>query len=134
MGDNHTRGVVLIPRSRVNLAGALVACAGAVWVLATSACSPYSAYYHQGQKAELRHDYDQAVIDYGKAVEHSPQNSKYKISEKLARAKAGEYHLRRGRELEVEGRLDEAAGEFTRAYKIDSSNETAKQELAKVLA
>jgi general secretion pathway protein D len=117
----------------VTWGGALVACAGVVWTLATSGCSPYSSYYHQGEKAELRHDYDQAVIDYGKAVEHSPENSKYKISEKLARAKAGQYHLARGRELESQGQLDEAAGEFTRAYKIDPTNETAKQELTKVL-
>ena len=123
----------MVPRSRVKWGGTLVACAGAVWVLATSGCSPYSSYYHQGQKAELHHDYDQAVIDYGKAVEHSPENSKYKISEKLARAKAGQYHLARGRELESQGQLDEAAGEYTRAYKIDPTNEAAKQELAKVL-
>jgi general secretion pathway protein D len=103
-------------------------------VLATSGCSPYSSYYHQGEKAERRHDYDQAVIDYSKAVEHSPENSKYKISEKLARAKASQAHLAKGRELVSQGQLDEAAGEFTSAYKIDPTNETAKQELAKVLA
>jgi len=124
----------LVPRSRVKWGGALLACAGAVWVLATPGCSPYSSYYHQGEKAELRHDYDQAVIDYGKAVEHSPDNSKYKISEKLARAKASQHHLARGRELESQGQLDEAAGEYTSAYKIDPTNETARQELAKVLA
>jgi general secretion pathway protein D len=123
----------LIPRSRVNWGCALAAGAGAVWVLASAGCSPYSSYYHEGQKAELRKDYDQAVIDYGKALEHTPQNSKYKISEKLAREKAGQQHLARGRELVAEGRLDEAAGEFTRGYKIDPTNETAKQELARVL-
>jgi general secretion pathway protein D len=123
----------LVPRSRVSLGRALAAGAGVVWVLATAGCSPDSAYFRQGRKAELRKDYDDAVIDYAKAVQRSPENAKYQIREKLARDKAGQYHLGRGQQLLSEGRLDEAAGEFERAAKIDPTNETARQELAKVL-
>jgi len=118
----------------MNLGRLLAAGAAAVWVFATVACSPDSAYFRQGRKAEFRKDYDDAVIDYSKAVERSPENAKYQIHEKLARDKAGQYHLGRGRELLAEGRLDEASGEFERAAKIDPTNETARQELAKVLA
>jgi general secretion pathway protein D len=124
----------LIARARVSLGRTLAAGTGAVWVLATIACSPDSAYFRQGRKAELRKDYDDAVIDYAKAVQRAPENAKYQIREKLARDSAGQQHLARGRELLSEGRLDEAAGEFDRAAKIDPTNETARQELAKVMA
>ncbi len=124
----------MIPRSKVNSGVALAAGAGVVWVLATVACSPDSAYFRQGRKAELRKDYDDAVIDYEKAVQRAPENAKYQIREKLARDEAGQYHLRLGQQLLSEGRLDEAAGEFDRAAKIDPTNETAKQELARVMA
>lgn len=113
---------------------ALAAGAGAVWILATAGCSPDSAYFRQGQKAELRKDYDDAVIDYQKAVQRAPENAKYQIREKLARDKAGQYHFARGQQLLAEDRLDESAGEFDRASKIDPTNQAAKQQLARVMA
>ena len=127
------RGDRLIPRLGTGKGRALALAGGAVWVLATAACNPESAAYQQGRKAELKRDYDTAVIDYRKALQASPENPKYLISEKLARTKAGNFHLAQGAELLAEGRTDEAAGEYDRASKIDPTNETAKQQLRKLL-
>ncbi|HEY6293858.1 MAG TPA: secretin N-terminal domain-containing protein [Terriglobia bacterium] len=113
---------------------ALAAAGGAVWVLSTVGCNPAAETYREGRKAELRKDYDTAIIDYEKALQQSPENPRYIISIKLARTKSGTFHLNRGLELLAEGRTDEAVGELQTAARIDPSNERAKQELTRVLA
>lgn len=104
-----------------------------MWILASVGCNPESSAYREGRKAELRKDYDTAVIDYQQALKFEPENPKYLIANKQARAKAGNFHYRQGMELLGEGRTDEASGEFQRASKIDPSNEVAKQQLTKIL-
>ena len=113
---------------------ALTIVAIALWLLAAAGCSPESAAYKAGRKAELRKDYDTAVIDYQQALKYQPENPKYLIASKQARTKAGNFHLRQGMEFLGEGRVDEASGEFQRASKIDPSSEVAKQQLTRVLA
>lgn len=102
--------------------------------LATLACSPGSVAFREGRRAELRKDYDTAVINYEKALQYEPENPGYLLRDKLARTKAGAFHLNQGLRLLAEGRPEEAAGEFRRASSVDPTNETAKQELTKVLA
>lgn len=111
---------------------ALVVGIGVLWVLSTVACNPDSVAYREGRKAELRKDYDQAVIDYRKALQTQPENSKYLISEKLVRTKAGIFHFNQGLRLLSEGRTDEAMGEFQRAMGVDPSNEAARQQFTKL--
>lgn len=106
---------------------------GVLCMLPLVSCSPDSVEYKDGRKAELRRDYDQAVIDYNKALQYSPDNSKYLIAQKLARSHAGYFHLNQGERLLAEGRKEEALGEFKRAYSVDPSNETAKQQLTKLM-
>jgi len=90
--------------------------------------------YHNGEKAELRKDYDTALVDYEKAVQQHPDDSRYLVAEKHARDAASFFHLKQGRRFLEEGRLDQAAGEFQKAAAIDPSNDAARQELARVLA
>jgi general secretion pathway protein D len=123
----------LIPRLRKRAADALLLGGGAVLVLSMAACSPESVAYRAARKAELRKDYDTAVIDYDKALQVEPENPKYLIGEKLARTKAGNFHMAQGAQLLAEGQTDQAIGEYDRAAKIDPSNETAKQELRRLL-
>jgi general secretion pathway protein D len=130
MEDNCLRGVGLISKSF--LGRALAAGIGVLCLLPIVACGPESVAYKQGRQAELRKDYDQAVIDYSKALQYSPDNSKYLIAQKLARSRAGYFHLNQGERLLAEGRKEEALGEFKRAYSVDPSNETAKQQLTKL--
>jgi general secretion pathway protein D len=118
--------------SKSFLRRALAGSLGVLWVLSNVACAPDSVAYKEGRKAELRKDYDQAVIDYRKALQYQPENTKYMISEKLARTHAGYFHMNQGMRLLAEGRKDEAMGEFKRAASVDPSNETAKQQLVKL--
>jgi general secretion pathway protein D len=94
----------------------------------------YSTAYNQGRKAEERKDWDTALVDFEKAKESDPANALYVLHEKNARMNASLLHLKNGRQLLTEGRLDEAAGELQKATRIDPTNKAAAQELDIVLA
>ena len=98
------------------------------------ACNAGSVAFREGRKAELRKDWDTALIDYQKALRDQPENAQLLISETRARTQSSLFHLTQGRLLLSENRPDEAAGEFQRAISVDSTNQAAAQELAKILA
>jgi general secretion pathway protein D len=105
----------------------------AVTVYAGCSAGAGSAF-RDGYKAELKKDYDTALIDYDKAVQTDPENAKYLIHERVARTQSSLFHLKNGRALLASDRLDEASGEFQKAVSIDPANQAAAQELASVLA
>jgi len=90
--------------------------------------------YREGRKAELRKDWDSALVNYQKAVQSDPGNAAYILHESLARSQASLLHLQNGRRLLKAGRLEDAAGEFQKAVGIDPSNQAAATELSQVLA
>jgi general secretion pathway protein D len=102
-----------------------------IWLVG---CGAGNVAYRQAQKAELRKDWDAALVDYEKAARAQPENSKIIIHEKLVRIQASAFHLKQGQRLLKEGRPEEASGEFQRAASIDPTNEAAAQELARVVA
>jgi general secretion pathway protein D len=97
-------------------------------------CGPGNVAYREARKAELRKDWDTALVDYEKARRDHPENAKIIIHEKLVRTEASAFHLKQGRRLLKEGHPDEASGEFQKAVSIDPTNEAAAQELARVMA
>ena len=116
-------------RKRLRLAGG-----GAALALCLSCGGGTTPAYRDGRKAEARKDWDTALVDYEKAVQSDPANSLYILHEKQARTMAANFHLKNGRRMVAEGRVDEAAGEFKKASSIDPTNEAAVQELDRVLA
>ncbi len=105
-----------------------------VGLILSSGCATGNIAYNQGRKAELRKDWDTALVNYQKALQYQPGNAAIVLHERLARSQASFYHLKRGRDLLKMNRMDEAAGEFQKAASIDPTNEAAGQELARVLA
>jgi general secretion pathway protein D len=97
-------------------------------------CTASNVEYREAQKAELRKDWDTALVDYEKAGREQPENAKIIIHQKLVRAQATALHYKQGERLLKEGRTDEAAGELQKAASIDPTNDAAATELAKVLA
>jgi len=97
-------------------------------------CNPGNVAYHEAQKAELRKDWDTALVDYEKAGREQPENARIIIHEKLVRAQASASHFKQGERLLKGGRPDEASAEFQKAVNIDPTNEAAASELAKVEA
>ena len=98
-------------------------------LLICTACAPGNVFFQQGRKAELRKDWDTALINYQKAVQTQPANAEYLLDEKHARMEAAMLHLEQGKELLGEGRPMKALGEFQKAVSIDPSNQAAQQEL-----
>ena len=108
--------------------------AGGVLLLLCLACGGGNVFFREGRRAELRKDYDTALVYFEKAVQSQPDNSLFLIHEKTARTLAADFHLRQGRRLLASGRPDEAAGEFQKAVGIDPTNMAAAQELARIAA
>jgi general secretion pathway protein D len=106
-------------------------CLVLIWL---AGCGPGNVAYREAQKAELRKDWDTALVDYEKARRDHPENAKIIIHERLVRTEASAFHLKQGRRLLKEGHPDEASGEFQKAVSIDPTNEAAAQELARVMA
>src|SRR5271157_5639548 len=104
-----------------------------VWLLLVG-CSAGSVALREARKAELRKDWDTALVNYEKAGRDQPENSRIIIHEKLVRIQASALHLRQGQRLLKEGRQEDAAGEFQKAVSIDPTNEAAAQELTRVVA
>ena len=97
-------------------------------------CSAGNVAFREARKAELRKDWDTALVNYEKAGRDQPENSKIIIHERLVRVQASALHLKQGQRLLKEGRPDDASGEFQKAVSIDPTNEAAAQELARVVA
>src|SRR5438094_6037179 len=108
--------------------------AGGVLLLLCLACGGGNVFFREGRRAELRKDYDTALVYFEKAVQSQPDNSLFMIHEKTARTLAADFHLRQGRRLQASGRPDDAAGEFQKAVGIDPTNMAAAQELARMAA
>lgn len=107
---------------------------GAAWgLLVCLGCGAGSVAFREGRKAELRKDYDTALVNYEKALQIEPDNAKYIIHEKMARTQAAVFHVKQGRRLLAGGRPEEAVGEFSKATSIDPLNEDAAQELNRLL-
>ncbi|MBZ5513473.1 MAG: hypothetical protein LAN62_01255 [Acidobacteriia bacterium] len=111
--------------SQLTVVAGLVACLG---------CGGGSTAYRVGRRAEAHKDWDTALVNYEKALQAEPENPRYQIHERNARARAADFHLRQGRRLLAGGRTDDAAGEFQKAVGIDPTNEAASQELARIVA
>ncbi len=102
--------------------------------LMAMSCGSGSSAYKLARRAEIRKDWDTALVNYQKALASQPENAKYVIHERLSRTNASLLHLKRGQSLLAAGRVDDAAGELQRAASIDTSNLAAAAELTKVLA
>ncbi len=109
-------------------------CGAGATLLLCLGCGAGNVAFREGRKAELRKDYDTALVDFEKALQSQPDNAQFLLHEKYTRAQASFFHLKQGRRYLAEGRLDEAAGEFQKAVSIDPTNEAAAQELGRLLA
>ncbi|MGO8791903.1 MAG: hypothetical protein ACLQVL_31570 [Terriglobia bacterium] len=115
--------------------GTVRKCCALCALAATLACGGGSDLaYREGHKAELRKDWDSALVNYEKAVQSDPANALYLLHEKQARSQASFLHLKNGRRLLKEGQPEQAAAEFQKAASIDPTNDAAANELSQLLA
>jgi general secretion pathway protein D len=112
--------------------------------LAAGGCVSYNAY-ERGRTAERIKNWDQAVIEYEKALEIAPDNMRYRIDLERARLEASRIHFGKGKTLqdaarnsasrEEQMRLAQiAATELEVTVKLDPTNQYAAVELGKTIA
>jgi general secretion pathway protein D len=102
-----------------------LATAGLALLLA--ACATSSAF-RAGERAERQKDYDQAVLEYSRALQQSPNDERCRESLRRARLRAANEHARVGRLLSSRNLLKEAVDEFRLAVNLNPDSATLIEE------
>jgi general secretion pathway protein D len=99
-----------------------------VLALAGAGCAASSAM-RSGRSAEDRQDYDQAVVEYTKALTLDPDDADARLALQRAKLRASEQHFYRARRQAALGRLDEALIEYELAAELNPSSARIDEEL-----
>jgi general secretion pathway protein D len=115
----------------------------AIALIAVPSCTSFTAY-ERGRSAEKTKDWDQAVVEYQKAVEIDPENTRYQINLQRAKLEASRIHFEKGKTLRaasLSAKGDEqlrlaqlSATELELTVKLDPTNQYAAVERAKVVS
>src|SRR5262245_38349271 len=91
-------------------------------------CSSFGAY-RQAEIASQHGNWDEAVIQYLKAVEQDPGNIAYRSALLRAKIQASQVHFEKGKQYRDAGAVERALVEFEQAVQLDPTNQYAKAEL-----
>src|SRR5260370_16786258 len=115
----------------------------AVALLLIAGCASFNAY-EKGRSAEKVKNWDEAVIQYTKALDIDPDNMRYRINLQRAKLEASRNHFEKGKtlraaSLSAKGEpqlrlLQLAASELEVAVKLDPTNQYAAVEYGKSVA
>jgi general secretion pathway protein D len=106
------------PRAEGRRGLALLLLAGA---LVAGGCSAATANRH-AREAEHRQDYDQAVVEYTKAVRLHPDDTDARLGLERARLRAAADHFQRGRRLAATYKFDQALVEYELAAELNPAS------------
>jgi len=96
---------------------------------ALQAASRAEKLYRQGQAAEGKQNWDEALDLYQQALDQKPGDAQYAIAMRRARFQAGQMHVNLGEKLRAQGKLEESLGEFQKALIADPGSAIAIQEI-----
>jgi general secretion pathway protein D len=94
-------------------------------------CTSHQAY-RQGEIATQLGNWDEAVLQYMKAVADDPGNLSYKAALIRAKIKASQYHFEKGKEFEKAKIIERALVEYQQAVQLDPTNQYAQAQLEHV--
>ncbi len=109
------------------------AAAALVLALLASGCASSRAF-REGEHEEQRKHWDLAVLAYERAVSADPNDSSARIALQRARFQAAQAHYERGRMHRSAGQLDMAIAELEVSVALDSTNDSALQEMKRARA
>ena len=109
------------------------AAAALVLALLAASCASSRAY-KEGEREEQRRHWDLAVLAYEKALSIDPSDASARIALQRARFQAAQAHYERGRLHRSAGQLDMAIAELEVSVALDSTNDSALQELRRARA
>ncbi|HEY8021171.1 MAG TPA: secretin N-terminal domain-containing protein, partial [Thermoanaerobaculia bacterium] len=90
------------------------------------------ASYHSARQAEIATQegkWDEAVLQYIKALETDPDNIGYQANLLRAKIKASQEHFEKGKQYRAAGVIERAMIEYEQAVQLDPTNQYAKAEL-----
>ncbi|HEY0514473.1 MAG TPA: secretin N-terminal domain-containing protein [Thermoanaerobaculia bacterium] len=91
-------------------------------------CTSHSNY-RQGEIAAQLGKWDDAVVDYMKALEDDPSNISYRAALLRAKIKASQDHFQKGQQFEKAGVVERALVEYQQAVQLDPTNQYAQAQL-----
>src|SRR5882724_821494 len=97
-------------------------------IAGVAGCSSYGAY-RKASIAEQSGNWDEAVLQYLKALENDPGNIPYRAALLRAKTKASQVHFEKGKQFRAAGAVDRALVEYQQAVELDPTNQYAKSEL-----
>ena len=100
-------------------------------IVALSGCATTNPY-RLARNAELRQDYDLAVIEYTRALNADPDNVDARLGLERSRLRAAMEHFMRGRRFEAAGRLDDARAELRIAAEMNPTDPNIAKLLSSV--
>jgi general secretion pathway protein D len=103
-----------------------------VLVLGPLAGCASSRSYRQAETAAQLEQWDEAVLQYLKALEEDPGNITYRASLMRAKIKASQEHFEKGKEFEKAGAVERALVEYQQAVQLDPTNQYAQAQLENV--
>src|SRR5215471_3142570 len=99
--------------------------------LCVSGCTAGKAF-HAAEDAQKAGNLDEAVVQYKKAVQESPDNANYKIALQRALLQASYYHIDKAKEFEGKDQLEAALGEYRQATEYDPTNRLSTAKVAEL--
>lgn len=112
-------------------------------LLVVGGCASYSAYQHAKTAEELK-NWDEAVVQYQKALDIDPGNLRFKVALMRAKLEASRVHFEKGKTLEAAAMTEKGPGQYRLAQlaateleltvKLDPTNQWAAVEYGKVAA
>jgi general secretion pathway protein D len=99
--------------------------------LFAAGCTAGNAF-KAGTDATKAGNLDEAVVEYRKAVQASPDNANYKIALERAQIAASRAHLDKAKDFETKDQLEAALGEYRQASEYDPANRQATAKVAEL--
>ena len=97
-----------------------------------SGCAAQKAY-HKGERELQREDWDQAVLNFSKAVALDPGNSRYTMWLERAKLRASADHFEKGMRFLESKQLELSIAEFQQTVMLNPSHSHAQQEMARAI-
>ncbi len=88
-----------------------------------------SKSYRRAEMHARRQNWDQAVMEYSKAVASDPGNARYSVALERAKLKASADHFTKGTRYASAGQLELAIAEFQQTLLLNPGNQHARTEL-----
>jgi general secretion pathway protein D len=109
----------------------LIRCVVLLLVLSTVLGCAAKQAFREGEKRMRRQDYDQAVLDYSRAVALKPANSRYSVSLSRAKLRSAGVHFEKGRRFSQANQLELAIAEFQQVLLLNPGHQYAANELGR---